>query len=195
MTETWLDIRTRYASRYGDQLPGPRLEEQLVNAYQNHPALFTAEADRAAATYAAGKIHSPWPILAERLNERITNEERYRHVTGSDATEREHAIRLAERWLITAGAHLPDEASVIAELFQPEEMTADLDLLEHIDRETADTPGRTYYGALLEAQIRRTREHGPQPIPGTAGRLARWDTPDLRHHVIELWRRHRIEPA
>lgn len=45
-----------------------------------------------------------------------------------------------------------------------DQYTADLRTLERIERETRNHPNRELFGPLLLAQLKRTRELGPQPL-------------------------------
>lgn len=190
MTQTWPDIRAATAAMFGGQQPGPALEAELVTAFEHHPSLFSTEASRTAADLAAGRIHSPWPILHRRLNERTAAEDRYATVTATDAREREQAIRLAERRIRHIAATLETEADVIAELFAPPQLTADVDTLERIVALTEGTP----LHALAQAQLEQTRRRGRTTVDGTAGILSKYDNEDLRHRMLELWRTLTPEP-
>jgi len=68
MTATWADTFASTRNQFGGQQPTTILEAQLVALWRQHPDEFVRTADRLAARYQAGKIHSPWPILANELS-------------------------------------------------------------------------------------------------------------------------------
>ncbi len=190
-TLDWPSIRSTFTVLYGNQLPMQKLEAELVDIFQEHPALFTAEANRVALIYADGKIHSPWPILRRNLGERLERNEHFEQATANDTSERDRAIRNAENYIRGAGVHLPSESELLAELFGADGLTADLDTLEQTERETRDRPGRAYYEDLLLASIANTRSNGRQTVRLSDGPLTPWDTPTIHARMVALWKQER----
>jgi hypothetical protein len=163
--------------------PGQALHTELENLYQRHPAVTLAKAREATNAHTAGRIHSPWGFLQAELR----RHDQAREQKPQAGREREDAIHRAERWIRNAGLHTTaDEA--LAELFKPTEHTPPHAYLQQLEEETRGNPGRPTYDGLLRAAIRRTAQHGPQPVPQSAGTLNHWDEPDLRERILDLWR-------
>ncbi len=108
-----------------------------------------------------------------------------------DDAKQRRAVMVAEAEVRNIGANIETEDELIATLFNPPNLTADIATLERLERETRDSPGRHLYGDTLKAQLKFTSEHGRQQVPHSGGRLARYDTPELRTKTIALWKRHR----
>lgn len=113
----WPELRDELASSYGGQLPAPALERDLAELFADRPGLFRAEAERLASLFAAGRVHSPWPLLSRNVRERLDRQDELAGVVGSDSEERERACRRAERWIRNAGGYMPSELELVDELF------------------------------------------------------------------------------
>lgn len=103
-----------------------------------------------------------------------------------DARARSATLR-AERTVRNLGATIADEAELIAILFAPAELTADIATLERVGAEL--TPNaEAVLGATLRAQLAHTREHGRAEVPGSGGPLRGFDSAALRTRMVALWR-------
>jgi hypothetical protein len=98
---------------FGSTTPGAALEAELRERFQESPALVVGTVDAVAEAFKAGRVYSPWAILASRLRSGATPSE----LIVSDESERERAITRAENLLRAVGPELDREAEVVAMLF------------------------------------------------------------------------------
>jgi hypothetical protein len=186
MTEySWALIRDQAIHTWGT-IPQGQLEADILEIFEQTPALVVATIDKTTVAYKAGRITSPWAILRLELQKAVHPD---RTPTVTDTAAKERAIARAEAWIRTTGIHYPTENEIIAHLFGVETQTAPLDYLEQLEHDTIGRPGRPLYIGLLQASIRRTREHGTQTIPDTGtGILAHYRTTATRDRMTALWR-------
>lgn len=110
---SWSAVRTTISKQFGEA-PGPTLESEIINAFEQNPAAVINASEEVANALHAGEIHSGWPILRKRI-ERITNP--LRDVTVQKPNQRAKAITRAEQWIKTAGIHFGRETEIEDELF------------------------------------------------------------------------------
>lgn len=186
---SWAALRGQLVAAFGVAPVAP-LEERIVVVFERQPQLVLGEANRMIERYRQGSVHTPWPFLAQNIEQRAWP---VRDVEVSDAEEKQRRVAAAKRWLQNAGMYFPTEAELLDELFGMHRSTAPLAYLEELEEQTRGEPGRLIYDPLLRASIAETRRVGRQPLPGpSAGRLAPWsDDDELRQEFVELWRERR----
>jgi hypothetical protein len=114
MTEiTWGDLREQGRLAFGGQTPGRQLEADLVEAFERHPGEVEVAITMLEQKFAAGKIHSPWPIVLRE----VQGTEAKLSVVADPTPDRERRARLAETWIRNAGCYEPNEESLLAALF------------------------------------------------------------------------------
>ena len=166
-------------------MPHPDTAAAIARVHQRAPHAVETAIDRVAAEHEDGTVRSPWGMLKSRVAQiqaDIPKAERQ--------NDRQADIERAEQWIRVAGIYL-DWDEVESELFDPEQSTPPLDYLTQLELSTRDRPGRQIYNTLLNASINHTAEHGPQRIPGSAGKLRAHDTPALREQFRQLWQQER----
>jgi len=186
MTEyDWHTTYTNAVETFNGSTPGSQLEQELLEQFMHSPQTIIAAINKAAAAHKTGNIHSPWGIVRKELG-RISQQP---HVTVQDTRSTEKTVARAEAWIRHTGLHLT-ETEIISHLFAPVEHTATVEFLEQYEHDTRGNPARHLYEGFLLAAIRRTREHGPEPIPDTGGPLANQDTPAMRQRMLTIWQEH-----
>ncbi len=186
MTEyNWGHLRETAIANWGT-VPQGQLEADIIEIFEQQPALVTATITKLTTSFNAGKIHSPWAILRKELQQATSPD---RTPTVTDAAERDKTIAKAEQWIRNTGLHYPTENEILNHLFGIDEQTPPLEWLEAHEHKTRGNPGRPLYQGLLLATIERTRAEGPQTIPDSGkGPLAKWKTTAVRDRILELWR-------
>jgi hypothetical protein len=113
MTFDWQTEYARALNLYGGDTPSATLEQDLLEAFQQHPQAVTNAITKIGKAYAAGKIHSPWGALKAEIPKQIA-----RDVQVGDGTERTSAIACAEQWMRNAGLHYDRWPEIKAELYE-----------------------------------------------------------------------------
>lgn len=186
----WSDTRHKAIQAFHGETPGAELEQRVIDVFRRRPQLVIDAIAYVADQRKLGRVKkSCWGVLAAHIEHA---EHTDRDVVATDESERAAAIAKAEHWIDRAGLHLPTEHELLDELFGDHPgHTPPLEFLEQLDRE-AHGPGRALYGPLLAAAIRRTREHGTEPVPGPGeAPLRKFDTPELRQRMLDRWRARR----
>jgi hypothetical protein len=112
MTFDWQTEYARALELYGGDTPSPALEQELIEAFQQHPQAVTNAITKIGKAYAAGKIHSPWGALKAEIPKQISAD-----IQVGDGHERNRAIRNAEQWMLNAGMHYPTWAETEDHLY------------------------------------------------------------------------------
>lgn len=94
--------------------PGAKLDQDLRDLHQRHPAAFAAKTHEILSGWAAGRITSPWPFLRSAMQKL----DEHRPTAENAGPERDKAIRLAETWIRNAGLYEPTPMSLLAALFE-----------------------------------------------------------------------------
>ena len=97
----------------GGDLPGGRLEQQLIDAYAEHPTAVEKAIEKITLGHAAGKVRSPWGALKTEIERHRDNPT---HETGHG---REKAIQRAEQRIRNELLHYERADEVLDELFGP----------------------------------------------------------------------------
>lgn len=113
MTFDWHTEYARALSLFGGDTPGPHLEQELLDRFQEHPQAVTNAITKIGKAYANGKIHSPWGALKAEIPKQIQNESRV-----GDGHERSRAIANAEQWMRNAGLMYDRWSEVEDELYR-----------------------------------------------------------------------------
>jgi hypothetical protein len=110
---SWADVREQGRLAFGGQTPGSSLEAQLVARFEEHPGEMVAVISRLGDKFAAGRVHSPWPIVLRELDQQAPR----LRVVADPAADLERRTRLAEAWIRNAGLYSPTEAELVDALF------------------------------------------------------------------------------
>src|SRR5262245_23826643 len=87
-TKTWADVYGEARERFGGQMPGTALEQELIELYEQQPADVISAIEKLAGRYSEGKIRSPWPLLAREVREQPRRE----HVAPDVNADRERWV-------------------------------------------------------------------------------------------------------
>jgi len=98
MTFDWHTEYARALQAFGGDTPSATLEQDLLNAFSEHPQAVTNAITKIAKAYKAGKIHSPWGALKTEIPKQVARDTRV-----GDGAERNRAITNAEQWIRNAG--------------------------------------------------------------------------------------------
>lgn len=112
MTFDWHTEYARALQAFGGDTPSATLEQDLLDAFQQHPQAVTNAITKISKAYAAGKIHSPWGALKTEIPKQVS-----RDTQVGDGTERNRAIANAEQWIRNAGLMYDRHTEVHDELF------------------------------------------------------------------------------
>lgn len=113
-TYDWAALRQKAIELYGGDAPRAELEQRILDVFATHPQLVARAIDQIAASYAAGKVRSPWAVLATHIERAAEPGE---NVISIDSTDRARRIQRAEQWIKAAGIHFDDVNEVQDELF------------------------------------------------------------------------------
>jgi hypothetical protein len=112
MTFDWHTEYARALELFGGDTPSATLEQDLLEAFTEHPQAVTNAITKIGKAYAAGKIHSPWGALKAEIPKQVA-----RDVKVGDGNERNAAIACAEQWMRNAGCMYDRWTEVEAELY------------------------------------------------------------------------------
>ena len=117
----WQTLRNKFMRDTGGDLPGGRLEQQLIDAYAEHPTAVEKAIEKITLGHAAGKVRSPWGALKTEIERHANNPT---HETGHG---REKAIQRAEQRIRNELLHYERWDEVEDELFGPRGTVKDHD--------------------------------------------------------------------
>ncbi len=106
---TWASTREKY-TRIFEAPPGFTDENDIAATFRNHPHDVITELDRIAQGFANGRLHSPWRVMARKLDKIAGDHD---HIDINSGLR----IRQAEAWIRNAGVHCATEAEIRSELF------------------------------------------------------------------------------
>jgi len=98
MTFDWQSEYARALKLFGGDTPSATLEQDILDAFCDHPQAVTNAITKIGKAFAAGKIRSPWGALKSEIPKQIS-----RDIHVGDGRERDNAIKCAEQWMINAG--------------------------------------------------------------------------------------------
>src|SRR5580765_7837101 len=104
MSETydWGELRGVACERFGDA-PGATLEQRVVAVFTSHPALVVAAVESVARGFDAGRVHSPWPMLATQVEREAERAKLAHDVVASGSADRDAKLAQAERYIRKVG--------------------------------------------------------------------------------------------
>ena len=169
---TWAELYTHAITRFDNQRPTTLLEQVIVQHFERHPAEVRAAIDKTAARFAAGKIHSPWPIVKSELD----NVDKRHTIRASEDTERTEATQLAEHYTHNAALYCPTLDEYLDEIFGPngrlkpwandQQLRDRMAALYHHHRPRAEQA--EHDAQARAANWRTTHHHGTTHEPTTA---------------------------
>ncbi len=175
MTFDWQTELARALNLFGGDTPSTTLEQDLLDAFKDHPQAVTNAITKIGKAYEAGKIHSPWGALKAEIPKQINADIRV-----GDGHERTQAIANAEQWLRNAGLMYDRWTEVDDELFergylQPWKRDAKLrDRLETLWQDLRPTGIQTEHDEIARAEawkanrtLIETLPKVPHPQPKT----------------------------
>jgi hypothetical protein len=109
----WAHLRAALIEAYGEP-PHPITEQEIIAAYQQHPAALEKAAHQIAADHANGTIRSGWAVLRSRTYQLTTPQA---NPTRSTSIEREKALARAQQWTRNAGLHYDRWPEIEDELY------------------------------------------------------------------------------
>ena len=112
MTFDWHTEYARALQAFGGDTPSATLEQDLLDAFQQHPQAVTNAITKIAKAYEAGKIHSPWGALKTEIPKQVARDTRV-----GDGAERNRAIANAEQFIRNAGCMFDRWTEAHDELF------------------------------------------------------------------------------
>lgn len=183
----WKDLYDQAVQNFGGQTPGRDLETHLLTVFADRPVAVQAALTKTANRFAAGKIHTPWPIVKRELE----HDAQRAHITAPTTPEKGRDTRLAELSIKNALHYLPSEAELLDEIFgrtgRLRSYETDQDLRQHIIN--IWTHERTRGIAAHKEALELAANWRPQKQPPTdketqlhAARewiTTHWATPDL----------------
>ena len=110
----WQTLRNQFMRTIGGDPPGAALEDQLIQAYTDHPEAVERSIQKIQFAHKAGKIRSPWGALKAEVAKATDPARNPTHHAGSS---KNHALQRAEQWIRTAGIHYDRETEIVDELY------------------------------------------------------------------------------
>lgn len=177
MSITWHDLREQGRLAFGGQTPGRNLEADLVERFEQHPGDMQAAVVKLGAKFAAGKVHTPWPLVLKELEQGGTV-----HVLADTSADVDRQARLAEAWVRNAGLYEPTEESLLAALFDPG---------GRLHPWTADEALRARMVACWEREAPRGLRADREKL----GRAERWKAANQTLIEEDAWQQPQPEPS
>ena len=112
----WQTLRNQFMRTIGGDPPGARLEDELIQAYTEHPDVVERSTEKIALAFKAGKIRSPWGALKTEVAKATEAARNPHHDRGAS---REKAIGRAEQRIRNELLHYDRLEEVLDELFGP----------------------------------------------------------------------------
>lgn len=112
----WQTLRNQFMRDIGGDPPGAQLEDQLIQAYADHPDAVERSIEKITLAHAAGKIRSPWGALKTEVAKAVDAARNPTHDKGSSKTK---AVQRAEQRIRNELVHYDREPDVTDELFGP----------------------------------------------------------------------------
>ena len=110
----WQTLRNQFMRDIGGDPPGAQLEDQLIQAYADHPDAIERSVEKITLGFKAGKIRSPWGALKAEAAKAV---DAARNPTHTAASKRSSAVQRAEQWMRTAGLHHDRQSELLDELY------------------------------------------------------------------------------
>lgn len=110
----WQTLRNQFMRNIGGDPPGAHLEDELIQAYTDHPDAVEKSFEKIALAFKAGKIRSPWGALKAEVAKAV---DAARNPTHSSAAKTSTAIQRAEQWIRNAGLMFDRWDEIHDELF------------------------------------------------------------------------------
>jgi hypothetical protein len=111
----WGELRAGACDRFGDA-PGAELERRILAVFTDHPAVVAAGIDSVAGGYAAGRIRSPWPMLATQVEREAERVVAAHSIVASGGADHEAKLAQAERYIRRVGYLHQSEQEIRDEL-------------------------------------------------------------------------------
>lgn len=112
----WQTLRNQFMRAIGGDPPGAALEDELIQAYTDHPDAVERSFEKITLAHAAGKIRSPWGALKTEVAKAVDAARNPTHDRGASKTK---AVQRAEQRIRNELVHYDRETDVIDELFGP----------------------------------------------------------------------------
>jgi hypothetical protein len=156
----WQTIRNQFMRQIGGDPPGAQLEDELIQAYANHPDVVERSMEKIGLAHAAGKIRSPWGALKHEVAKAVDATRNPTHDRGS----RKHkAIARAEQRIRNELLHYDRLDEAMDELFGERGMLREHDTPALRERMTKLWTELRPAGELVEAEAiergLRNQEH------------------------------------
>ena len=110
----WQTLRNQFMRTIGGDPPGAKLEDQLIQAYTEHPDVVERSLEKIALGHKAGKIRSPWGALKAEVAKATDAARNPHHDKGSSRTK---TVARAEQRIRNELLHYDRWAEVADELF------------------------------------------------------------------------------
>ena len=110
----WQTLRNQFMRTIGGDPPGAKLEDQLIQAYTEHPDMVERATEKIALAHKAGKIHSPWGALKAEVAKATDAARNPHHDKGHSRTK---AVARAEQRIRNELLHYDRLEEALDELF------------------------------------------------------------------------------
>jgi hypothetical protein len=110
----WQTLRNQFMRAIGGDPPGAALEDELIQAYTDHPTVVERSIEKITLAHAAGKIRSPWGALKTEVAKAV---DAARNPTHDKGSSRQKAIARAEQRMRNELLHYDRWSEVEDELF------------------------------------------------------------------------------
>ena len=110
----WQTLRNHFMRAIGGDPPGAHLEDELIQAYTQHPEAVERSIEKITLAHKAGKIRSPWGALKAEVAKAVDSARNPTHDKGSSKAK---ALARAEQWIRNAGLHFDRETELLDELY------------------------------------------------------------------------------
>lgn len=115
-TYVWAELRDAFALRVGDA-PGAQIEQQFLDAFDQHPELVAEALDYVAERHARGLVRSPWPVARLHVSALVDTAQRAASATAQGGGDKRARVQRAQAWIRAAGIHFDRESELVDELF------------------------------------------------------------------------------
>ena len=145
----WQTLRNQFMRTIGGDPPGAQLEDELIQAYANHPDVVERSMEKIGLAHAAGKIRSPWGALKHEVAKAV---DAARNPTHDKSSSRTKAIARAEQRIRNELLHYDRLDEAMDELFGERGMLREHDTPALRERMTKLWTELRPAGQLVEAE-------------------------------------------
>jgi len=112
-TYDWSAERDRAITGFSGEIPGERVEADILEVFRTRPDIVAAAITKVAAAFHSGRIRSGWAVLRADVQKAHREDD----VVVTDSRTTAKLVARAEQWVRAAGLHYPTVEECLMHLF------------------------------------------------------------------------------